>query len=291
MKAAEREATEAWTIHSLRPPTLDDAPFDIQKTGMVAAGDLEVHLLLPPSSAWHRAMRRFPGLPLEAELDRLCRFYNAEILSALARGLERLANRPRRRARNAGNRHATSRPRQEDGSGAAATKHFANVQRKYRQHDLPGELQRLEKLLPAEALFAIARALLRALRGRYGRGRPRLQGVAGVPAETRAFIQARRLIGRADLEIARCLEARLDAGQGRLSLRKRAQREVASVPRAPGWFNVSLALATELWAVTRAARQIELVSQRLPITEGQALAHLELRKSRFMSRALRGTSL
>lgn len=242
MTATERDPAEVWTIHSLRPPTLDDAPFDSQKTGMVAAGDLQVNLLPPPSSAWHRAMRHFPGLPLEAELDRLCRLYNAEILSALARGLERLANRPRRRTRNAGDRHDRSRPRPEDGSNLVDTKHFANVQRKCRQHDLSGELQRLKELLPEEALFAIARALLRTLRGRHGRGRPRLQGVAGVPAETRAFVQARRLIGRLDLEIARCLVSRLDAGQGRLSLRKRAQREVASVPRAAGRFNVSLAL-------------------------------------------------
>ena len=291
MKATERASTETWTIHSLRPPTLNDAPFDTQKTGLVAAADVVVHLLPQPSSAWHRATRRFPGLPLEAELDRLCRAYNAETLSALARGLEHLAGRPRRRARNAGNRHATSRPRHEDSLTIIDTKHFANVQRKYRQLDLPGELQRLNELFPEAALFAIARALLRALHGHSVRGRPRLQDFAGVPAETRAFVQVRRLSGRPDLEIARCLEARLEAGQGRLSLRKRAQREVASVPRTPGRCNFSLAMATVFWAIARAERQIELVSRRFPITESQALACFEVRKSRFMSRALRGSSL
>ncbi len=284
-------ASEMWTIDSLRPPTPADGPFDALRTKMVVAADVQVQPVPLPSPAWDRAMRRFPGLPLEAELSRLCRTYNAEVLSALASGLNHLADRPKRRARHIGSVHAKVRLGHEGRRAAADTKHFANVQRKYRQFDLPHELQRLTEAFPEAALFAVARALLRALRGRSGRGRPRLQGFTGVPAGTRAFVQARRLIGRSDLEIARCLEAKLEAGQSKLSLRKRAHREVASVPHAPGQFRLAFILVVELWAITRAKRQIEVISQRLPVTECQALACFAIRKSRFMSRALRVTPL
>ncbi len=65
MRATQAAQATSWTIHSLRPPTLDDTPFDTKKTAMVAAGDMVAHPLPAPSPALNRAIKRFPNLSLE----------------------------------------------------------------------------------------------------------------------------------------------------------------------------------------------------------------------------------
>lgn len=282
------ELRPKWTINSLRPPTPSDGPFYLRELGLGVAADVVSHLLPKTTTRFDNIARKYAALPLQAELDRLCRAFDHEVLSALAGALRHSARRAvkRRRRKSPISAHSAPQGDSQIRVYAAPTKHFDASARKNPTLPLRDELEHLCRTLSREALLALGEALRETVAGHVKKGAMKLEGLGGSPARIRAAVQTRRNRGLSDAQIAREIEHLLPPGQSAPSRRKRAQREVAGIPRPTGAGPaLSFEQTYEQWAITRAARQLEAVLKRGLLTKEEAEQRLEARKSRFMSRA------
>jgi hypothetical protein len=255
---------------------------------MAIAGD-GVVLPMPKTTVhFDNVARKFPTLPLRDELDRLCRTFHEEALSALGGALRQTVagrvKRGRPSTKNSGHPDAEIGGRGE--LRPATTKQFDLALRKYPALPLRDELEQLCRFFPADALAALADALRLTVSGHMGRRRPRLEGLGGPPAHIRGAVQVRRQQGLSNVQIARQIADLLPQGLSADARRVRARREVANVPEsASKGVQVSFAAALALWAEHRAVRQLNIAIRRGLLTLEQAERRLEERKSRFMSRA------
>lgn len=275
-----------WTLDSLAPPDPEDHIGYSTGHNFLAAADA---CTLPlPVRTGHFTNQSAKTPTLDDELVRLCRSHQDEWLAVLADALRATVKGRVGRGRPKGSETVRSGIRFDP----VTTKSFESAVRKHPV--LREELKHLCEALPGEALAALAGALRASVKGRVRRGRHRLDGIGGlIPAPIRLAVQIRKRHGVPDHWIARAIEHMLPRGQAAnapgadSSLRKRAQRIVAAVPlSARGGVRLSFGLALELWALTRARRQLEAAMRRDVLTPEEAEHRYEERKARFMSRAL-----
>ena len=188
------ELRPKWTVNSLRPPTLADGPFPASDFNHAVAADVTAHLLSKTTPYFDDIARRYPTFPLQAELNRLCRAFNHEVLSALANTLRFSARGSVKRGRRRPSISAHSTPQGDSQVRvcAASTKQFDAAVRKNPILSLRNELDRLCRTLPPEALSALGDALRETVKGFVEPGTDTLEGLGGPSAHIRIAVQTRR---------------------------------------------------------------------------------------------------
>lgn len=282
------ELRPKWTVNSLQPPTLADGPFPVSDFNNAIAADVTAHLPSKTTPYFDDIARRHPTFPLQAELDRLCRAFNQEVLSAFANTLRFSAKGSVKRGRRKSSISAPSAPQGDSQVRvcAASTKHFDAIVRKNPILPLRNELDRLCHTLPPEALSALGDALRETVKSFVKPGVNMLEGLGGPSAHIRIAVQTRRNRGVSDAQIVREIEHLLPLGQSPSSQRKRAERVVGKIPRSTSSGpKYGLIVVQSFWAIERADRQLKAALKRGLLTEEEVEQRREERKSRFMSRA------